>query len=222
MPYKKKEKISLLLYYDYLEQFECLNDEQLRKLIYAMIEFDKNELEIELDKVTKMAFIPIKKRLKLDKENWINTCKANSENAKKRWGKKNATVCDGMPKYAKYADIEKEIEKEKEIEIERERIYNSGKATPTLADIIFYGSEIGASEEYCENFYNHYESIGWVNGSGQEIKNWKVILNKWFKKDLKDGKTKDARKKDIDPDRVLMDENGKCYKENYDGTRYYI
>jgi hypothetical protein len=61
-----------------------------------------------------------------------------------------------------------------------------------------------------------------VNGSGQEIKNWKVILNKWFKKDLKDGKTKDIRKKDIDPDRVLMDENGKCYKENYDGTRYYI
>ena len=220
MPYKKKEKISLLLYYDYLEQFECLNDEQLRKLIYAMIEFDKNELEIELDKVTKMAFIPIKKRLKLDKENWINTCKANSENAKTRWKKENASVCDRMRKDAKYADIEKEIEKEKEIE--RERIYNSGKATPTLADIIFYGSEIGASEEYCENFYNHYESIGWVNGSGQEIKNWKVILNKWFKKDLKDGKTKDIRKKDIDPDRVLMDENGKCYKENYDGTRYYI
>ena len=222
MPYKKKEKISLLLYYDYLEQFECLNDEQLRKLIYAMIEFDKNELEIELDKVTKMAFIPIKKRLKLDKENWINTCKANSENAKTRWKKENASVCDRMRKDAKYADIEKEIEKEKEIEIERERIYNSGKATPTLANIIFYGSEIGASEEYCENFYNHYESIGWVNGSGQEIKNWKVILNKWFKKDLKDGKTKDARKRDIDPDRVLMDENGKCYKENYDGTRYYI
>ena len=220
MPYKKKEKISLLLYYDYLEQFECLNDEQLRKLIYAMIEFDKNELEIELDKVTKMAFIPIKKRLKLDKENWINTCKANSENAKTRWKKENASGCDRMRKDAKYADIEKEIEKEKEIE--RERIYNSGKATPTLADIIFYGSEIGASEEYCENFYNHYESIGWVNGSGQEIKNWKVIFNKWFKKDLKDGKTKDTRKKDIDPDRVLMDENGKCYKENYDGTRYYI
>lgn len=183
MPYKKKEKISLLLYYDYLEQFECLNDEQLRKLIYAMIEFDKNEVELELDKVTKMAFIPIKKRLKLDKENWINTCKANSENAKTRWKKEDASVCDRMRKDAKYADIEKEKEKEKEIEIEREIIYNSGKATPTLADIIFYGSEIGANEEYCEKFYNHYESIGWVNGTGREIKNWKLIFNNWLKKD---------------------------------------
>ena len=32
MAYKKKEKISLMLYYDYIEQFECLSDEQLRKL----------------------------------------------------------------------------------------------------------------------------------------------------------------------------------------------
>ena len=82
MPYKKKEKISLMLYYDYLEQFECLTDEQLRKLIYAMIEFDKNDKEIELDKITKMAFIPIKKRLKLDKKKWIETCQTNSKNAK--------------------------------------------------------------------------------------------------------------------------------------------
>ena len=62
MSYKKKEKISLLLYYDYLEQFEMLDDQQFRKLIYAMIDFDKNEIEPELDKMTKMAFLPIKRR----------------------------------------------------------------------------------------------------------------------------------------------------------------
>ena len=44
MAYKRKEKKSLLLYYDYIEQFKMLNDKQLRNLIYAMIEYDKNKL----------------------------------------------------------------------------------------------------------------------------------------------------------------------------------
>ena len=54
MAYKRKEKKSLMLYYDYKDQFEMLTDEQLRKLIYAMIEYDKNDVEIELDKITKI------------------------------------------------------------------------------------------------------------------------------------------------------------------------
>jgi hypothetical protein len=195
MPYKKKEKISLLLYYDYIEQFELLNDEQLRKLIYAMVEFDKNQKEEKLDKMTKMAFVPIKRRLIEDRKNWEETCKKNSENANKRWEKKYATACDSMPKYAKYADIDKEKDKEieKDKEKEWENINISANApTPTLSDILIYSAEIGFDDkEYCENFYNHYEAIGWVNGSGQKIKNWKLIFNIWLKKDKKEKKNEE-------------------------------
>lgn len=195
MPYKKKEKISLLLYYDYIEQFELLNDEQLRKLIYAMVEFDKNQKEQKLDNMTKMAFVPIKRRLIEDRKNWEETCKKNSENANKRWEKKYATVCDGMPKYAKYADIDKEKDKEieKDKEKEWENINISANApTPTLSDILIYSAEIGFDDkEYCENFYSHYEAIGWVNGSGQKIKNWKLIFNIWLKKDKKEKKNEE-------------------------------
>ena len=74
MPYKKKEKKSLLLYYDYLEQFELLDDKQLRKLIYAMIDFDKDSKETKLDKMTTMAFVPIKRRLIEDKKKWNRGC----------------------------------------------------------------------------------------------------------------------------------------------------
>lgn len=190
MPYKKKEKISLLLYYDYLEQFECLNDEQLRKLIYAMIEFDKNEVELELDKVTKMAFIPIKKRLKLDKENWLNTCKTNSKNAKIRWDKENATVCERMPKDAKYADIDKEIDIEKEKEIERESNNNYPTPTPSIFDIYSFCQENGMGDFDCEYFYNHYEANGWTNNNGTKIKNWKAKVKTWYANDIKNGKIK--------------------------------
>lgn len=222
MPYKKKEKVSLLLYYDYLEQFECLTDGQLRKLIYAMIEYDKNEKEIQLDKVTKMAFIPIKKRLKLDKENWISTCKVNSKNAKIRWDKENATVCDGMRKDAKYAEIEKEIEKEKEIERESVCIKNTHYTAPTLTEIISYGTEIGASVQYCEKFFDNYESTGWVDKNNVPIKSWKAKLRYWFNDDVKKGNTKNESKKEIDTRKVYDDEDGRIYQLNSDGTKHYI
>lgn len=55
---------------------------------------------------------------------------------------------------------------------------------PTLAEILSYSSEIEVNdEEFCERFFNHYESIGWVNGTGQEIKNWKLVFKNWCKKD---------------------------------------
>ncbi|MDY5930168.1 MAG: hypothetical protein SPJ27_09115 [Candidatus Onthovivens sp.] len=68
--------------------------------------------------------------------------------------------------------------------------------SPALTDVISYGSSLGASNEYCERFYNHYESIGWINANGLKIKNWKLVLSNWYKKDLENGKIKiDTRRR---------------------------
>ena len=57
---------------------------------------------------------------------------------------------------------------------------------PILSEIFNYSKSLNFDDkEYCEKFYNHYESIGWVNGTGQEIKNWKLVFNNWLKKDKK-------------------------------------
>lgn len=67
--------------------------------------------------------------------------------------------------------------------------------TPTLEIISSYGAELGIDKDYCERFYNHYEAIGWVNGSGQKIKNWKLIFKNWISKDHK--QTNNAEFKEI-------------------------
>lgn len=86
-----------------------------------------------------------------------------------------------------------EIKKERS---ERESIEREFSSSPTLTDIISYGSTLGASNEYCERFYNHYESTGWVNANGIKIKNWKLTLSNWYKKDLENGKIKiDTRRR---------------------------
>lgn len=72
-------------------------------------------------------------------------------------------------------------------------------------------------EKSCKKFFLNYKSKKW-----EGIVDWEAKLEQWIQQDIEDGKIQEKRKKDIDPDRVLMDENGKCYKENYDGTRYYI
>lgn len=80
------------------------------------------------------------------------------------------------------------IEEYKEIKNKRSVcVENTQSLTPTLSDIIAYGNSLGANSNYCERFYNHYESIGWVNANGIKIKNWKLTLNNWYKKDLENG-----------------------------------
>ena len=74
----------------------------------------------------------------------------------------------------------------------------------------------------CKKFFNNYEGTGWVKKNGVKIQKWQPVFENWFNDDLKAGNTKDMRKKDIDPKRVLEDEDGRCYQEDYDGTRYYI
>ena len=71
------------------------------------------------------------------------------------------------------------------IKSERDKSFTP-TASPTLAEIYNYACSLDINDkDYCEKFYNHYESIGWVNGTGREIKNWKLVFNNWLKKDNK-------------------------------------
>lgn len=109
-----------------------------------------------------------------------------------------------------------EKEKEKENKNKKENINNINNSerenikinnsscdfvAPTLTEIFNYSRSLNFDDkEYCEKFYNHYESIGWVNGTGQEIKNWKLVFNNWLKKD-KIGEFacfKEAKKEELD------------------------
>lgn len=55
----------------------------------------------------------------------------------------------------------------------------SGPRIPTLQEVKDRAQFVGATEEQAVDFYNHYESIGWVNGSGLTIHNWHTKLAAW-------------------------------------------
>lgn len=138
-------------------------------------------------------------------KNWYKYNWLNSENTKKCIDKEFSLVKSRFlldlisPLYAPYIPLpSNKKKKKKKNNNKKNNKKNSEKdqnftptASPTLAEIYNYACSLDINDkDYCERFYNHYESIGWVNGTGREIKNWKLVFNNWLKKD---NKQKDGR-----------------------------
>jgi len=196
----KKENVAFLLSKDQKEIIDELTNEEAGIIFKAIYEYEITKKEPKLDKILKIVFKQFKIKLDFYDIAYEEKCLKNKENADKRWQKyKNANECDRMQSNA--MDTNKR-EREREIEIKREKKERENKrervvanaTTPTLDEIISYSNELGFdNKEYCKKFFNHYESIGWVNGTGQKIKNWKLIFNNWVGKDKLEQKVEQKR-----------------------------
>lgn len=165
------------------------NEETIKKLI---VRFQENLKVIYYDFETKEIFI----------KNWYKYNWLNSENTKKCIDKEFSLIKSEFlidlisPLYAPYQPLPSKKKKKKK----NNKNNNKNKknvsdensslecdfVAPTLTEIFNYSKSLNFDDkEYCERFFNHYESIGWVNGTGQEIKNWKLVFSNWLKKDKK-------------------------------------
>lgn len=202
-------KDSYVFYRSYYEAITELPDNEQLKLFKAITEFGLNNEEIKLDGISKVLFTLIKPNIKSSNARY----QASIENGK-RGGNPNFKKGQRNPYYTQKDNPKDNLadnpinnlnededyndnynvninESESSVEITDEITPSfSHTSTPALSDIIAYGNSLGANSDYCERFYNHYESIGWVNANGIKIKNWKLTLNNWYKKDLESGKIK--------------------------------
>ena len=79
-------KKSFVLYTDLIEIVEELDDNEAGLLFKTILRY-VNDLDPEIPKEIKLAFIPIKQDLKRDLKRYEERCKKNQENARKRWDK---------------------------------------------------------------------------------------------------------------------------------------
>lgn len=78
-----EEKKIILVYADWIELFEALDNEEAGKLIKHFFRY-VNDLNPEYpDRLTELSFIPIKQSLKRDLEKWIGTKEERSYNGRK-------------------------------------------------------------------------------------------------------------------------------------------
>ena len=195
----KKNAPGFILEKDQKIIIDELSNEEAGIIFKAIYEYEATKEEPPLDKTLKIVFKQIKVKLDFYDEKYNTTCETNRKNIQNYWNKVNDTleydrIRSNTMATNKIKEKKSKVNKIKEKEninnininkSERDQSFTP-TASPTLAEIYNYACSLDINDkDYCEKFYNHYESIGWVNGTGQEIKNWRLVFNNWLKKDNK-------------------------------------
>ena len=76
-------KKSFILYCDLIHSVEELTDEQSGRLFKIILQYVNDQNPKIEDQILKVAFSPIKLKLKRDLEEWLKTCERNRENGVK-------------------------------------------------------------------------------------------------------------------------------------------
>lgn len=183
-----------IFYKSFYDSIKNLDDDIQIEVFKALCEYYFNDNNIELSPISNAIFMLMKPNI----DNALKRYNASVENGKKggrppkeknlEKPNNNLDKTQQKPNDNLYKENNKEKENNNNIvsgnqknEILQKCVANA--TAPTLNLIISYGNELGIDKDYCEKFFNHYEGIGWVNGNGIKIKNWKSIFKSWIKKD---------------------------------------
>ena len=207
-------KKGFLLLNNQYEVIETLNDEQAGQLLKAFFDYNLGK-EIKLNGLMRTVFNNFKVVFDENEQKYQEKCEKNKQNIENYWKKikeqntneyeciqSNTNVYEKIRTntMATNININKNINTNINTNTNKSKLNNNNininkserdqsftpTASPTPAEIYNYACSLDINDkDYCEKFYNHYESIGWVNGTGREIKNWKLVFNNWLKKDNK-------------------------------------
>lgn len=111
------------VYVEWGDLFEKLTDEEAGRLIKHFFRYIDDQNPEAPDRLTDIAFEPIKKQLQRDLIKWRDKCQKNKENARIRW---DANACERKKSDANHAD-EDEVEDEVEDKVEDEDIIREKK-----------------------------------------------------------------------------------------------
>ena len=82
-------KNNVLIYTDWLEIIEDLEDTEISTLFQNILRYQANLPLLEMNKITRIAFKPIKQAIDRDNEAYAEKCRKNKENSDKYWKNKN-------------------------------------------------------------------------------------------------------------------------------------
>ncbi|MEG1805924.1 MAG: DUF6291 domain-containing protein [Clostridia bacterium] len=198
-------KNSFILYYDYATHFELLSDEELGKLLRAIMRYEKDGSESEIGGMVKMAFSFIKKQLDDDKRKYEEKCDINKANALKGGRPKLQAVAESESNRTDKNESENnrtDNENNRTVIAETERLKTKPKKPDndndndndiTIKESVrekafrFSPPTVGEVETFCSEqqievdanrFVNFYESKGWLVGK-VKMKDWKAALRGW-------------------------------------------
>ena len=184
-------KKSFILHNDSLLIEEKLNDEQLGKLFRAIILYNKGE-KIDLPFELELVFHSFEKQFDRDIEKWEKLSDDQRDRANKRWGniniKKDTDGINGMPPNTKNTADANNVSVSVNDSVSKKVSKN---IYPVNSEEVFFYLEekkkenkfFGDVEKFGNNFFDYYQTAGWIDKSGKLIKNWKLKLVTWISKE---------------------------------------
>lgn len=186
---------SFTFFRSYHEALSELCDRDKKALLVAITNYIFDDITPEFKGTKKCVWALIEPTLRVSKAKADNARKKSNENQNEIKLKSNQkhNMISALPRIK---EKDKEKDKEKGIGVSERNIKEkpTGFTPPTLTEIINFAKSIDFNdEEYCERFYNHYQSVGWVNGAGIKIQDWKLLFKNWVKKDKEKSKPQKSK-----------------------------
>ena len=186
---------SFSFFRSYHEALKELCDRDKKALLVAIVNYVFDDITPDFKGNRKCVWALIEPTLKVSKSKANNARKKSNQNQTetKSTSQQNHNSVSVLPRIK---EKDKEKDKDKGIGVSERNIKEKpiGFIPPTLTEIINFAKSIDFNnEEYCERFYNHYQSVGWVNGAGNKIQDWKLLFKNWVKKDKEKSKPQKSK-----------------------------
>lgn len=179
------------LYISYLESLVPFSDEEIGRLVRAMLTYAATGEAPQFDGNERFVWPTLKAQIDRDEAAYRERCEKNRVNgAKGGRPPKNQTVFTETVWFLEKPKKAKEKEKEKE---KKKESIMAGKPPirqfipPTVDEVRTYCTEKGYSIDP-EKFVDYYTSNGWKVGKNP-MKDWKAAVRIWARKEQPCGKT---------------------------------
>lgn len=199
------DKNSFLMYVDWNDMIEELDDQSRGQLLLAIMRYQSGAELPEMDIGAKVAFAQIRNQFRKDEEKYSRTV-ANRSAAGKLGGRPKANVSAEKQKKqmlleesntkqteAKKADndnVNDNVLKENTLKGVKEKRF----APPTPENVRGYCREMGYTNVDAERFVDFYASKDWMVGKNR-MKDWKAAVRNWARQDQSPVVKKPAAKK---------------------------
>lgn len=201
-----REKKTMMLFYDWLELFEELDDAEVGNLIRAIIKYDLTGEEPNYeDRSMRVVFKAMKNATDLSNNKYEAVGNARREAASKRWKKEpdskscNSTICNANDANAFFAydstanDALLEYTKLEDNKIDSNSKPKAKRFTaPTVDQIKEYCAERKNGLD-AQRFIDYYERQGWKLANGRPMVDWKAAIRTWEQRDKKTEKPTPTR-----------------------------
>lgn len=187
------DKSSFLMYTDWNDMIEELDDQSRGQLLLAIMRYQLGAELPEMDIGAKVAFAQIRNQFRKDEEKYSRTV-ANRSAAGKLGGRPKANVSAEKQKKqmlfeesstkqteAKKADnvnVNDNVLKENTLKGVKEKRF----APPTPENVRGYCREMGYTNVDAERFVDFYASKDWMVGKNR-MKDWKAAVRNWARQD---------------------------------------